>query len=205
VIFTANKYIYNLLFLSTNFSGFIFFAYLVLHIRFKIALPLTLVYSVLLQISLIYFKMYTEAEFLSASIGIWIMFPIGAFAGYFFEKSSRENYTQKQIISKQRDEIKKEREKSEALLLNILPEEIAERLKKGENIIADKIDEASILFADIVGFTALSSRLSAEAVVSFLNDLFQIYDNLVDKRRKSNCLCRRYAERNSEIQQHPNW
>lgn len=74
-----------------------------------------------------------------------------------------------------------EREKSEKLLLNVLPQPIAEQLKKGEGAIATQFDEATILFADIVGFTALSAQLSATELVALLNDLFSQFDALTDK------------------------
>ena len=71
-----------------------------------------------------------------------------------------------------------EKERSEALLLNILPAEIAERLKTSQTTIADDYDEATVLFADIVGFTELSRRLTAGEVVQLLNDLFSRFDRL---------------------------
>ena len=57
------------------------------------------------------------------------------------------------------DELRAEKERSEALLLNILPRTIVERMRRGETVIADRIAEATILFADLVGFTALAARL----------------------------------------------
>ncbi|MEM7182816.1 MAG: adenylate/guanylate cyclase domain-containing protein [Spirochaetota bacterium] len=75
-------------------------------------------------------------------------------------------------------DISLEREKSENLLLNILPVAIAERLKKGESQIADSFVEASILFADIVGFTELSSQVSPQELVRILNELFTEFDTL---------------------------
>ena len=74
-----------------------------------------------------------------------------------------------------------EREKSEKLLLNVLPQPIAEKLKQGEEAIATQFDEATILFADIVGFTALSAQLSATELVVLLNDLFSQFDALTDQ------------------------
>lgn len=73
-----------------------------------------------------------------------------------------------------------EREKSEHLLLNVLPEKIAHRLKEREEIIADRFDSASVLFFDIVGFTTMSASLPANEVVSILNDLFCRFDTLAD-------------------------
>ena len=68
----------------------------------------------------------------------------------------------------------------EALLLNILPAEVAERLQSDPSSIADHFDEASILFADVVDFTPLSSRLDAREVVGLLDRLFTSFDELVD-------------------------
>ncbi len=69
----------------------------------------------------------------------------------------------------------------EALLLNVLPAEIAQRLQSDPNSIADHFDDASILFADVVDFTPLSSRLDAREVVELLDRLFTSFDELVDR------------------------
>jgi adenylate cyclase len=69
----------------------------------------------------------------------------------------------------------------EALLLNVLPAEIAQRLQSDPNSIADHFDEASILFADVVDFTPLSSGLDAREVVGLLDRLFTSFDELVDR------------------------
>jgi adenylate cyclase len=69
----------------------------------------------------------------------------------------------------------------EALLLNVLPADIAQRLQSDPNSIADHFDEASILFADVVDFTPLSSRLDAREVVGLLDRLFTSFDELVDR------------------------
>ena len=75
-------------------------------------------------------------------------------------------------------ELRVEKEKSDALLLNILPEPIVARLNLGESMIADHIADATILFADLVGFTSLSTRLSANTLVHLLNALFSDFDRL---------------------------
>lgn len=69
----------------------------------------------------------------------------------------------------------------EALLLNVLPAEVAERLQSDPNSIADHFEAASILFADVVDFTPLSSRLDAREVVGLLDRLFTSFDELVDR------------------------
>ncbi|MGB3718300.1 MAG: guanylate cyclase [Proteobacteria bacterium] len=80
-----------------------------------------------------------------------------------------------QIFIKQ---LQAEKEKSEALLLNILPMPIVARLNLGETIIADHIPDATILFADLVGFTGLSAQLSATRLIKLLNMLFSDFDRL---------------------------
>jgi adenylate cyclase len=72
-------------------------------------------------------------------------------------------------------------EKSETLLLNILPKEIAAILKNESRTIADHYEEASVLFADMVGFTPLSAQLPPVEMVELLNEVFSYFDSLVDK------------------------
>jgi len=69
----------------------------------------------------------------------------------------------------------------ETLLLDILPEEIAQRLQFEQETIADHFDEASVLFADVVDFTPLASRLDPREVVGLLDRLFTSFDELVDQ------------------------
>ncbi len=72
-------------------------------------------------------------------------------------------------------------QKSETLLLNILPKEIAAILKDESRTIADHYEEASILFADMVGFTPLSAQLPPVEMVELLNEVFSFFDSLLDK------------------------
>ena len=78
-------------------------------------------------------------------------------------------------------ELENERDRSEGLLLSILPPPIARRLEDGENLIADYFDNATVLFADMVGFTQLSSRLKPSKVVGVLDLLFGEFDAIADK------------------------
>lgn len=71
-----------------------------------------------------------------------------------------------------------ERERSDRLLLNVLPPPIAQRLKDGETVIADRHDRVAVLFADIVGFTPLSEALDPEELMADLNALFSEMDEL---------------------------
>ncbi|MCL2931428.1 MAG: response regulator [Trichodesmium sp. MAG_R03] len=74
-----------------------------------------------------------------------------------------------------------EQEKSERLLLNILPEPIAQRLKQGEKTIADSFSDVTVLFADLVGFTKISANLSPAELVELLNMIFSCFDELAEK------------------------
>ena len=77
--------------------------------------------------------------------------------------------------------LRQEQEKSESLLLNVLPQEAAERLKSGARTIADYYESASVLFADLVGFTPLSAMLSPERMVEILNEVYSHFDALAEK------------------------
>lgn len=72
-------------------------------------------------------------------------------------------------------------ERSETLLLNILPKEISEALKAAPQTIANQYSAASILFADVVDFTTTAANMTPLELVDLLNDVFQCFDDLVDK------------------------
>jgi class 3 adenylate cyclase len=75
----------------------------------------------------------------------------------------------------------RERERSDMLLLNILPEPIADRLKQHPGVIAEHFEQVTVLFADILNFTPLSARISPGEVVALLNDVFSRFDQLAEQ------------------------
>ncbi len=79
---------------------------------------------------------------------------------------------------KQNALIQQEKKNSESLLLNILPAPIAVRLKKGETCIADAIDDVTCFFSDMVGFTKMSSAMTATELVDLLNEIVRKFDEL---------------------------
>jgi adenylate cyclase len=79
------------------------------------------------------------------------------------------------------DELHTEKERSEALLLNILPRTIVERMRRGETVIADRIATSTILFSDLVDFSSLAARFSAEETVKLLELLFSRFDALATR------------------------
>ncbi|MBO7123080.1 MAG: hypothetical protein J6V90_07365 [Treponema sp.] len=92
-----------------------------------------------------------------------------------------ENRKLEDTVRERTKELQEEKNRSEELLLNILPEEVAKRLAIDKNArIADKVENASVLFADIVGFTKITSSLDADTVVGALNSLY----SRIDERAK---------------------
>lgn len=79
------------------------------------------------------------------------------------------------------ENLRLETERSERLLLNVLPEPIVARLKQDNRAIADHFDAATILFADIVGFTPMAARLGPVELVARLNSLFSRFDQLAEQ------------------------
>lgn len=77
--------------------------------------------------------------------------------------------------------LEQERQRSESLLLNVLPGPVATRLKLEPGTIADGFDSVTVLFADIAGFTELASRVPCDRLVELLNDIFSEFDRLVDQ------------------------
>ena len=89
--------------------------------------------------------------------------------GYFVEQRERAHRA-----------LQTERERSEHLILNVLPAPIAERLKVGTGVIADHYDTVSVLFADLVGFTERSLVMAADEPVALLDQIFSAFDRLAD-------------------------
>jgi class 3 adenylate cyclase len=102
----------------------------------------------------------------------------GALASYLLERSARERYLQARVIESQAAEIATEKAKSDRLLLNVLPAHIAEKLREQPEALAEQFEAATVLFADIVGFTPLSERLGPQRTAGVLNDLVSRFDAL---------------------------
>jgi len=116
-----------------------------------------------------------------------VFFFVGAAAGSLvglrlLESSRRRLWHQRLVIEEQRAAIDVERAESERLLLNVLPASVSKRLQHGENPIADDFSDVTVLFADLVEFTPMASKLTAVEVVTMLNGLFSQFDELVAER-----------------------
>lgn len=95
----------------------------------------------------------------------------------------RGNFARREALAAQAAELARAREKSERLLLNILPGAVATQLKDGAATIAEAHDDVTVLFVDICGFTRLSDGSGAAEVVQMLNKVFSAFDALVELHR----------------------
>jgi adenylate cyclase len=83
-----------------------------------------------------------------------------------------------QALEQSLADLAREKERSEKLLLNILPEEIADLLKDGPSTIAESFDSVSVLFADLCGFTEFSQAIEPRELVGLLDEIFSAFDQL---------------------------
>lgn len=100
---------------------------------------------------------------------------------YLYERIQRSEFNARRELEVAYQKLETERKRTEQLLLNILPSSIADRLKQDPHTIADQFPDATVLFADVVGFTQLSSQISAAELVVLLNQLFSMFDQLAEK------------------------
>jgi class 3 adenylate cyclase len=98
------------------------------------------------------------------------------------EQSRRRVFFQDVVIGQQGEALRAEKARSDGLLANVIPARIASRLMDGERGIADAYPSVTVLFADIVGFTALTSRLRPDDLVDLLDRVFTSFDALVAER-----------------------
>jgi adenylate cyclase len=140
-------------------------------------------FPVALGAALLMFAEYTvtlatgEYPFEGGLVSIFLLVTallVGAFAGWNIEHYARQGFLA-------RKGLEAEQERSERLLLNVLPAPIAERLKVDPAPIADRFSEASVLFADIVDFTRLSGGMTPEDLVTLLNELFTDFDRVAER------------------------
>jgi len=105
---------------------------------------------------------------------------VGVGVTRLLETAARTEWYQRRLIEDQAAEIEREKAKSERVLRNVLPERIADRLREDESVIADGVADATVLFADLVGFTPLSEGLEPDELVRALDGLFARFDALTD-------------------------
>jgi class 3 adenylate cyclase len=106
------------------------------------------------------------------------MVVVGLLAVVVLERASRERFVQRRVIEAQREEVARERAKSDALLRAMLPVQIVARLRERPEAVADGFEAATLLFADLVGFTGMAERLGPQRTAALLNTLVSRWDVL---------------------------
>jgi adenylate cyclase len=152
------------------------FAFVVLRLRFVAALAA----------SALYLGAYTAVALLAAHprtlvVDLFILYSaVGAAAAatYFLESASRELFAQRELIAAQEQAIRSEKAKSDRLLRNILPDAVAAELREEERSVAVSYPAATVLFADLVGFTPLTERMPPEATAAMLNEVYSAFDDV---------------------------
>jgi class 3 adenylate cyclase len=164
---------------------FAFFAFTIFRLPPMIAAPTAFSYTMLNEVLLLRAKAHGEVDTREVwidSVGPWIAFLTGLLACCVLSRLSREAYRRERVIDQQQQVIAAEQARSDALLRNVLPDQVAERLKRTDEPIADFFAEVTVLFADLVGFTRLATRVSPRELVSALNDVFSRFDELTAAR-----------------------
>ncbi len=99
----------------------------------------------------------------------------------YFGSLTEQNEHLDELVRERTSELEVERERSDQLLHSILPEKIVQRIKEGEASPVDRMESASVLFADLSGFTKLSQTMEPDELVTMLNDIFSEMDRLADR------------------------
>ena len=134
------------------------------------AVPWFVAYLALVAVSLVLEPVLTPAEIPETVLV--------AFLALNITGVSLTSYLLLQYFVRERE---REHERSERLLLNVLPEPVAMRLKRNEGVIADRFEQATVLFADIVDFTPISAGIPPHQVVQLLDAVFSDFDDLAER------------------------
>eukprot|EP00002_Diphylleia_rotans_P035887 TRINITY_DN786_c0_g1_i4.p1 TRINITY_DN786_c0_g1~~TRINITY_DN786_c0_g1_i4.p1 ORF type:complete len:1003 (+),score=225.94 TRINITY_DN786_c0_g1_i4:46-3054(+) len=135
-------------------------------------------FVVLLAVSLLRGQMIDhEAQLFYACLVL-----MGLITALQVERHNRRDFLLSCFADEEREKVMRQREESERLLFNILPESVVEKNRSGDGKLIDTYDNVTVLFADIVGFTVLSSKLDAKSVVGMLNSLFSQFDTVAENK-----------------------
>jgi class 3 adenylate cyclase len=160
--------------LSNRLAG-IFLWHLLFGLAFRLPARWMVLYlateGLLVRQALAYSGLPPETVVLTAVTSLTVPALVYWLIAYHHERTARAEFIASRLLAEERD-------RSERLLLNVLPAPIADRLKAAPGTIADTHPEVSVLFADIVDFTPLSARLSPTTTVDLLNAIFSRFDAL---------------------------
>ncbi len=159
---------------SVLFLMIIFYSFM--RLRFVYTTIMLLGISIIFVFILDHYQWISRDTINSATIAVYLFLInlFGMLLSHRLEYYSRRHFLLNKSLSM-------ENARSENLILNVLPESVAERLKDSEDTIVDEFGEVTILFCDICGFTPLSSRLPAKSVVGMLNEMFTGFDEIAEK------------------------
>jgi class 3 adenylate cyclase len=164
---------------------FAFFAFTIFRLPPGIAAPAVGSYVALHQVLVL--RSYHDGTLATSEVWInsaipWVAFLTGLLVCCVLMRLSRDAFRRERVIEEQQHLIAAERERSEALLHNMLPDRVAEQLKTSDEPIADFFPEVTVLFADIVGFTEMASAVPPRRLVALLNEVFSRFDALTAAR-----------------------
>lgn len=154
-----------------NFTFVVMFAFVLLGLEIRYALPASAAVFVLFLAMLQSQGAFDGAELVYFGYHVLTVLLLAAFIGYWREIFVRRDYYRQHALER-------ERQRSDELLYAVMPERIAGRIKNGEFPIADAYGEATVLFADLSGSTALARRLGPQQLVDYLNTLFSSFDRI---------------------------
>jgi class 3 adenylate cyclase len=164
---------------------FAFFAFTIFRLPPEVAAPAVAVYTVLLQVLVLHAHangtLDSTEVWIESSIP-WVAYLTGLLVCCVLSRLSRDAYRRELVIERQQEVIAAERERSEALLRNVLPDAVAEQLKNSSEPIAEFFPEVTVLFVDIVGFTELATQVPPRELVDLLNEVFSEFDALTEAR-----------------------
>jgi class 3 adenylate cyclase len=155
------------------------FAYLLSRLQFRYSAPVGIGLFVLHNVGSVAFVDERTIDLVFGDYFLLVTAFIGTIAAYFLERSQRL------LFLRERD-LDRERGRSEGLLRNVLPAQIAERLKEQDPAtdhghIAQAYDEVTVLFADLVGFTSQSGVTDPPDIVAVLDEVFRRFDGVVER------------------------
>lgn len=164
--------------LLTSLVFLVFFGFYMYQLRLLMGSITVLIYLLVFQYNLLYTFDVSDSDLALLTFVCWLTFLFAIVAGYLSEKNERKIFLYQKTIEDKNILIAEEKQKSDDLLLNILPEHIVNKLKLNPTTIADHHQTSTVMFADIVGFTKLSQELSATDLVILLNQIFSEFDNM---------------------------
>ena len=164
---------------SANIVSAAFIGFTLLGLRVSLAAPAVLSYVATFYALLLNAMWRGELSGRMAafySLAPALAYVVGLLVCAVLDGVTHQRYRQEQLIAAQSAALDRERRRADGLLYSIFPQHIAERLKSQPGVIADEFEEATIIFADLVGFTELVATQAPQATVTLLNQVFGTFD-----------------------------